>query len=268
MSFEQGLSVCSGSAPKDRHAFVIPLARSAGFRLLGHHVSDTNFAVYAPGSEHIDATTPGCREVVLVAPPSFRTVCETEGRILPSNGSYIVDAREDCISRLKSFLYQLDHLHGAAARACDRALADVLVRLLTDALPHQASGGAVPGRPKMPRSAILRQIVAILHANEGQPVYAGELAKTVGISQASLQRVFHEWFGMPPARYLLLRRFYLARERLRFKAAGTVTEIAGELGFWDHSRFSRTYRQLFGEAPSETLRGRRVTVLSPVPIAR
>jgi AraC-like DNA-binding protein len=68
-------------------------------------------------------------------------------------------------------------------------------------------------------------------------VYAAELAQTVGISQASLQRVFHEWFGMPPARYLLLRRFYIARRRLRSKSADTVTEIASELGFWEHVAF-------------------------------
>ncbi len=89
----------------------------------------------------------------------------------------------------------------------------------------------------MPRSAILKRIGAILDANDGQPVYAGELAKAVGISQASLQRVFRELFGMPPARYLLLRRFYIARKRLRSKCAGTVTEIVSELGFCDHSRF-------------------------------
>lgn len=260
VGFEQGLSVCSGDAPKGQHAFVIPLVRSAGFRLLGQDVSDTNFAVYAPGSEHIDVTTPGCREAVLVAPPSFKDFCDTEDWLLPSGGSHIVDAPAHCISRLKSFLYHLGNLQAAAGpviavRSCDQALADTLARLLADALTYQAGGGATPGRPKMPRAAILRQIAAILDASDGQPIYAGALAREVGISQVSLQRVFHELFGMPPARYLLLRRFYIARRLLRSKSADTVTEIVSELGFWDHSRFSRTYRQIFGESPSETLRG-------------
>lgn len=255
ISFEQGHSVCSGDAPQDHHAFVIPLAQSSGFRLLGCDVSDTNFAVYAPGSEHTDSTTSGCREVVLVAPASFDDVCEIEGRMLPRFGSHVTVGQLQSLSRLKAFLRHLDQsITATPPVASARALADALTRLLADALPHQASGGAVTGRPKMPRSAILKKIAAILDANDGQPIYAGELARAVGISQASLQRVFHELFGMPPARYLLLRRFYIARKRLRSKSADTVTEVASELGFWDHSRFSRTYRQLFREAPSETLR--------------
>jgi hypothetical protein len=36
--------------------------------------------------------------------------------------------------------------------------------------------------------------------------------------------------------------------------AKTVTEIAANHGFWEFGRFAVTYQQLFGEAPSVTLR--------------
>ena len=61
---------------------------------------------------------------------------------------------------------------------------------------------------------------------------------------------------MTPTRYLWLRRMHLARRALRMAdpAASTVTEIATSYGFWELGRFSVTYRSLFGESPSASLR--------------
>lgn len=263
--FIKGQAVCAGDAPQSSHAFVIPLSRTPGFRLLGHDVSDQTLAAYAPGSEHVDTTTGGCCQVVLVAPSSFAAFCEEERRVLPQSGSHIVRSPANNLATLKELLRQLQQAYvetkrDGATPECRRALSDALTCALAEAMPYEVGADAATGRPKMPRAAILKRIMEIIEASDGQTVYAGELAKAVGISQASLQRAFQEWFGMPPARYLLLRRFYIARKRLRERRARTVTDVAGDLGFWDMSRFSKTYRLLFSETPSDTLRGARIAI--------
>jgi transcriptional regulator GlxA family with amidase domain len=60
---------------------------------------------------------------------------------------------------------------------------------------------------------------------------------------------------MGPKHYLLLRRMNLVRRALRETApsAATVTQIAGQFGFWHFGRFAGGYQSLFGEMPIATL---------------
>jgi transcriptional regulator GlxA family with amidase domain len=61
---------------------------------------------------------------------------------------------------------------------------------------------------------------------------------------------------MGPIRYLSLRRMYLVRRALlrADPSTATVTRIVTDHGFWELGRFSVSYRTLFGESPSESLR--------------
>jgi AraC family ethanolamine operon transcriptional activator len=216
-------------------------------------------SVYAPGSEHHDATTDGCCEAVIVAPRSFRAFCEAQQCELPDSGSHVLESSTAAIEQLRRLLLRLSaspvHEHPAfSSAASQRAISEALSGALLEVLRCRKGDEGNAGRPRMPRAAILRQIVDVMEAGDGNAVRAGDLADAVGISQASLQRVFHEWYGVSPARYLTLKRFYSARRRLRQRQDSTVTAAATALGFWDLSRFSKTYFALFGELPSDTLR--------------
>lgn len=83
-----------------------------------------------------------------------------------------------------------------------------------------------------------------------------ELAAVAGVSLRQLQQAFKAFTGMSPAHWLRLRRLNGARRDLRYGGA-TVAEVAMRWSFWHLGRFSESYRQLFKEFPSETLkRGR------------
>lgn len=81
-----------------------------------------------------------------------------------------------------------------------------------------------------------------------------ELAQIAGVPLRQLQQGFKTYTGISPAQWLRLRRLNGARRELLSGAGTTVAEVAMNWSFWHLGRFSNSYRQLFKELPSETLR--------------
>jgi AraC family ethanolamine operon transcriptional activator len=98
-----------------------------------------------------------------------------------------------------------------------------------------------------------------LEQRVGDPVHVGELAAAADVSERTLRTAFHEYFGVGPVRYLLLRQLHQVHRALSGAdpEEATVSKILVEHGEWEFSRFASRYRQLFGESPSETLRRKR-----------
>lgn len=83
-----------------------------------------------------------------------------------------------------------------------------------------------------------------------------ELASVAEVSLRQLQQAFKAYTGMAPAQWLRLKRLNNAHREL-LKAQGsatTVAEVAMHWSFWHLGRFSSSYRALFDELPSETLK--------------
>lgn len=81
-----------------------------------------------------------------------------------------------------------------------------------------------------------------------------ELAQIAGVPLRQLQQGFKTYTGMSPAQWLRLRRLNGARRELLSGADTTVAEVAMNWSFWHLGRFSNSYRALFRELPSETLK--------------
>jgi AraC family ethanolamine operon transcriptional activator len=104
---------------------------------------------------------------------------------------------------------------------------------------------------------IFQEIRVLLADDLGQPIYSEELARKVGVSVRSMHDAVQRYRGMSLHRYLRLRRLWLVRKRL-LTGPESVKAAALAFGFWHLSDFSRSYREQFGETPSETLeRARR-----------
>ena len=96
-----------------------------------------------------------------------------------------------------------------------------------------------------------------LHHNDQLNCRIVDLCDVLGLSERTLLRAFHRIVGMGPKRYLMLRQLNLIRRALH-DAAYDERHVTGVLTDWGVSelgRFSGQYKTLFGELPSETLRG-------------
>jgi AraC-like DNA-binding protein len=94
-----------------------------------------------------------------------------------------------------------------------------------------------------------------------QPLDIPALARTAHVSEAHFIRTFRATFGETPHRYLQRRRversMFLLRETER-----PVTEICLEVGLTSLGTFSRTFREVVGESPTE-YRGRAIARAVP-----
>ncbi|MBL4796302.1 MAG: helix-turn-helix domain-containing protein [Oleispira sp.] len=112
-----------------------------------------------------------------------------------------------------------------------------------------------PERLMVSRRQLIQVAVQLIEECPEKSLSVTVLAKSVGVSERTLRTAFVEYLGMPPLRYLRLRRLNHARKLLQQAAPEelTVSGVAAQLGFWDYGRFAGSYRILFGELPSKTL---------------
>src|SRR2546423_1359804 len=82
-----------------------------------------------------------------------------------------------------------------------------------------------------------------------QPADVPALARAAHCPAAHFSRQFPAPFGETPHRYLQRRRVERAMELLR-ETDRPVTEICLDVGFNSLGTFSRTFREIVGEAPS------------------
>jgi AraC-like DNA-binding protein len=83
-----------------------------------------------------------------------------------------------------------------------------------------------------------------------------EICSELGVSERLLRACCKEHLRMGPHRYLQLHRMQQVYRDLRGGTLGTtrVSDIAQRHGFRDPGRFATSYRAVYGELPSATLR--------------
>lgn len=87
------------------------------------------------------------------------------------------------------------------------------------------------------------------------PLNIRRLARIAAVSEAHFIRTFRATFGESPHRYLQRRRVERAMFLLR-TTERSVTDVCFDVGFGSLGTFSRTFRDIVGEAPTEfRLRG-------------
>lgn len=112
------------------------------------------------------------------------------------------------------------------------------------------------GRRKVARDEILSRCRLVMERKDNQLIRLGDLTAAAGVSERTLRIIFNERFGVGPVRYFQLRRLHKLRRRLQSADPdkSSVTDLMTECGIWEFGLWSRRYRHLFGESPSQTLK--------------
>ncbi|MEJ3653148.1 AraC family transcriptional regulator [Actinomycetes bacterium KLBMP 9759] len=143
----------------------------------------------------------------------------------------------------------------AQSRLAAAHFEQLVVHGLLDILPSIPSiahdRGRLDGRA-------LRRAVEFCEVNASEPITVTDIAAAANTAVRTVQRAFRAELGMSPMDYLKQVRLERVRRELVLIRRGhldrTITEVAMKWGFVHLGRFSTTYRNRFGERPSETIR--------------
>ncbi len=92
--------------------------------------------------------------------------------------------------------------------------------------------------------------LTLIHRDIGAPWSAGALAREVALSRSAFVDRFTTLVGMPPIRYLAVRRLQAAKLQLR-ESGKSVGQLAHEVGYESAEAFSRAFKREFGLSPAQ-----------------
>lgn len=120
-----------------------------------------------------------------------------------------------------------------------------------------------------PRGALipprLRLVVDRIEDAIGTAFSVDELAELAGLSPAHFAREFKRVMREPPHAFVTRRRLERAQQLLL--VGRSISEVAGECGFYDQAHLSRLFKQRFGTTPGSFIRSIRGHT-KPVPDSR
>jgi AraC-like DNA-binding protein len=217
------------------HAIQITMALEGEFRLRDPAAPDfgeaLTIAIVAANRPHAFSAE-GTVALVFVEPESIEGLALQERHC---RGGAISRLSPEHLGDEPALL--LDAYRGAGGRARMEEVARRVVGRLR--------GDAVPKSTLDPR--VLRAM-RMLSDRADDPPTLGEAATAVGLSPGRFRHLFVAETGLPYRGYALWLR--LGRAVDVFATGGSLTDAAHEAGFADSAHLSRTFRRMFGLAPS------------------
>jgi AraC family transcriptional regulator len=105
----------------------------------------------------------------------------------------------------------------------------------------------------MPKG-IVRTALWWIETSGDRPITVAEIAEGAGVSVFHLTRSFAAITGIPPARYLRMRRLTQAAHRLA-RGGEPIVEVALGAGYGSQEAFTRAFTTAFGVTPAAAGRG-------------
>lgn len=99
-------------------------------------------------------------------------------------------------------------------------------------------------------------VIDYIHDNLCNISSVRQICENTQVPERTVQRLINKKYNISPKIYLNNLRLNEVRKELKKDSnSSRVFEIASEYNFWHMGQFSKDYKNLFGELPSDTLRG-------------
>lgn len=137
-----------------------------------------------------------------------------------------------------------------AARHGDQVLPDLAPLLGLERGRAASEPQPRPGRLSQTASPQLREALALMEANLGEPLPTEDVARLCGVSRRQLERLFKRHLDTLPSRHYLELRLQRAR-RLLLQSGQSILQVGLTCGFSSGPHFSNAYKARFGRTPRD-----------------
>ena len=100
-----------------------------------------------------------------------------------------------------------------------------------------------------------KNAIDYIHENLNEVISVSQVSKFVNISERTLRYHFEKKYNLSPKDFIQKLRLNAVKKRLSNSTENPIIyKIASEFNFWHMGQFTRDYKHLFGELPSETIK--------------
>ncbi len=252
-----------GNSPKKMWTFVLMGEDATMFNF--NHVKTTStstMVIYSPGQKIDAVTAPGFSIYTLsVEQAHFQKVAASLGLEKIEEKLRQIDIIELDLAQTSSLREQLQNVLSHVSSMDEKVMTDQGKALFLELLPTKflkeiyLHVGCAPKRVFKKKYLLYMEARAYMHTHSHEPITIEDIAKKSDLSERTLRNYFQEELAISPKQYLTTIRLQRVREILKAKdeTLTTVEQTARRSGFHHMGQFSQSYKEFFGELPSETL---------------
>lgn len=251
--------------PRGHVVFAVPLAVEPGSVFAGRPLERESLMVLSGQTQH-DVISAG--ELDLIGMSVDRALLEST--VAPDKLDWLERKAEErnialppeTAAAIRQMLLAVCHdaegrVDQLAATAAERALlSSTFSHAVSLAMAAEGEGSgpsAIPRRADT-RQKVVKRAVDFMRAHLQEDIGVPEICAAACASRRTLQYCFEEFMHTTPQAYLRALRLNEARRALKASQPRPITDLASTLGFASASHFTRHYKLMFDELPSETLK--------------
>ena len=253
-----------GRSPEDMWSFVIMDKDASMFKFNHKNTQSTStMVIYTPGAEIIGTSYAGFNVYILsVAREHLKQLTQEIGLDKIEEKLSKIDRVELEPQQAHALRVQLKDILKNVALLKDKAITPEAKELLLNFLPMKflkeisTQIGCAKHKVLKEKHFLYLEARMYMHTHFHEQISIVEVAKKFKISERTLRNYFQEEFNISPKEYLTALRLRKVRDEFKVveKEKGVVEKTARKCGFNHMGQFAKSYKDFFGELPSETLK--------------